>query len=130
MSFLPGSTAGVPAVTPKNLVFNMAQAAGNYTLGTATNGDVWVEIIGCYVKTAAVGLTSVTVVTDHTTPKTLVASILLAALTLDSIQTVAIASFLLPSTKRIQGTIVGTGSGGEMDLYVRWAPMTSGATLV
>lgn len=126
---MPGApvTSAIPAA--KNLVFNMSQVAGTYTLGTATGGDVWVELLGAYVKTAATGLTSVTVVTDHATPKTLVASILLAALTLDSIQVVAIPAFLLPSGKRIQGTIVGTGTGGEMDLYVRVSPMTNGATL-
>lgn len=124
---MPGAPVTPVAEFPKNLVFNMSQVAGTYTLGTAT-GDVWVEIVGAYVKTAAAGLTSVTVVTDHTTPKVLIASILLAALTLDSIPVIAIGSFLLPSTKRVQGTIVGTGSGGEMDIYVRWTPMSAGAT--
>lgn len=128
MSFLPGSNAIPSGEIPRNVVFNLAQVAGTYTLATAT-GDVWIEIVGAYVKTAATGLTSATVVTDHATPKTLIAAILLAALTIDSIPTVAIGSFMLPSGKRIQGTIVGTGTGGEMDIYVRWSPMTSGASL-
>lgn len=127
MSFQAG-TVGVASPVTKNVVFNLAQVAATYNLATAT-GDVWVEIVGCYVKTAATGLTSAAVVTDHATPKTLVAAILLAALTLDSIATVAIGSFLLPSGKHLQGTIVGTGSAGEMDIYVRWTPMTAGATL-
>lgn len=109
-------------------LFNLNQAAGSYILFTAT-GDVWVEIVAAYVKTAAAGLTSITIGTDHTTPKTIVASALLAAITADLSMTIVTSSFLLPSTKRIAGSIVGTGSGGEVDLVVRWVPMTTGATL-
>lgn len=124
---MPGSVT-IAAEYPKVCVFNLSQVAGTYNLATAT-GDVWVEVIGCYVKTAAAGLTSAAVVTDHATPKTIVASVLLASLTVDAVLTVVAGSFLLPSTKHLQGTIVGTGSGGEIDLYVRYTPMTAGATL-
>lgn len=125
---MAGSNAIPSGEIPKNVVFNLSQVAGTYNLATAT-GDVWIEIVGAYVKTAATGLTSAVVVTDHATPKTLIASILLVALTIDSIPTIAIGNFMLPSGKHIQGTIVGTGTGGELDIYVRWSPMTSGASL-
>lgn len=108
--------------------FNLNAAAGTYNLLTAT-GDVYVEIQTCYVKTAAAGLTSVTVQTDHTVPKSIVASIVQAVITLDLTMTVVTSSFVLPSGKKITGTIVGTGSGGEILVVVRYVPLTSGATL-
>lgn len=128
MPLVPGISSSADQIRYVKGLFNLSQAAATYTLLTAT-GDVWVEIVAAYVKTAAAGLTSLTVQTDHTTPKSIVASALLAAVTQDLSMTVVTSSFLLPSTKHITGTIVGTGSGGEIDLVVRWFPMASGATL-
>ena len=127
MSFQAGSV-GVSAPRAMNVVFNLNQGAATYNLATAT-GDVWIEIVGAHVKAAGVGFTTVALGTDHTTPKVTVAAVAVAALVLDLVLTVAISSFLLPSGKHLTGTLVGAGSGGEIDTYVRWTPMTSGATL-
>ena len=108
--------------------FNLNQAAGTYTLLTAT-GDVYVEILQCYVKTAAAGLTSALIETNHTVAKSIVASALLAAITADLLMTVVTPAFVLPSTKVIRGTIVGSGSGGLIYVVCRWQPVTIGATL-
>lgn len=127
-------SAWAPSPAPQDQIryikgtFNLNQAAGTYNLLTAA-GDVWVEVVAAYVKTAAGGLTSVSIQTDHTTPKSIVASALLAAVTQDLSMVLVVSSFLLPTTKHISGTIVGTGSAGEIDLVVRWIPMTVGATL-
>lgn len=114
----------------KSGVFNTNQVAGTYDLLTATGGDVYVEVLSSYVKTAGAGFTSVSVDTNHTVPKSIVASALLAAVTLDLSMTLVATSFVLPSGKKIQGTIVGTGSGGQIDVIVRYTPITAGATLI
>lgn len=114
----------------KTASFNLAQAAGNYTLLTATGGDVWVEIEQAYVKTAAGGLTSVLIETNHAgVSKSIVASALAAAITLELAMTIVTNKFVLPSGKLVRGTIVGTGNAGEVLLIVKWAPITAGATL-
>lgn len=108
--------------------FNLAQAAGTYPLLTAT-GDVYCEIKEAYVYTAATGLTSITLTTSHSTPKSIVASTALASLTLDAILTTVTNAFVLPNSKKLQGTIVGTGTAGLLYLVVAWTPLTAGATL-
>lgn len=111
--------------------FNLAQNAGNYTLFTASGGDVWVEVEQAYVKTAAGGLTSALIETNHAgVAKSIVASALLVAITSELLMTVVVPKFVLPSTKVIRGTIVGTGNAGEILLVVKWAPITAGAVLV
>lgn len=133
-----GTTADVAiqAVTDKEPrsvqgQFNLAQVAGTYDILTASGGDVFVEVKEVYVKTAATGLTSVHLDTNHTTPKSIVASTALAALTLDAILTLVAAgtNFVLPSGKKIQGTIVGTGTAGLILFVCNYTPLAPGATL-
>lgn len=109
--------------------FNLAQAAATYDLLTATGGDVYCDVQIVYVKTAAAGLTSAQVVTDHTTPKAVISSTVLASLILDAILTLSIGKFVLPSGKKIRGTIVGTGSAGLVYVVVNYVPLAAGATL-
>lgn len=113
----------------KTASFNLAQSAGSYDLLTAS-GDVYVEVLSAYVKTAGAGFTSAAIATDHTTPKSIVAAALVAAVTLDLSMTLVNTDFVLPNGKKIRGTIVGTGSGGEIVLVVRYSPITANATLV
>lgn len=113
----------------KTAVFNLAQAAGTYTLLTAV-GDVWVEVQQAYVKTAGAGLTSASIATNHNTPKSIVASTLAASILQDATPSVVTNNFYLPSGKAIQGAIVGTGSAGEIDVVVKWAPVSAGSSLV
>lgn len=109
---------------------SLIHTAGTYDIATATGGDMWVEIAAAQVTTAAVGLTSALLTTNHATPKVFVASTLLAALLLDSLLTVAVPVFLLPSGKKLQVTIVGTGSAGNIAIITKTAPASVGATLV
>lgn len=122
----PSTVSDVPRV--KVGVFNTAQAAGTYDLLTAT-GDVYVEVLSAYAKTAGGGFTTAAVATNHTTPKSIVAAAVAAAVTLDLAMTLVTTAFVLPSGKKIQGTIVGTGNAGEIDVVVRYSPLTAGATL-
>lgn len=107
---------------------NTNQNAGTYDILTAT-GDVWVEVVSAYVYTAGTGFTSVAIATNHTTPKSIVAALLVASATLDLAMTLVTTGFVLPSGKKIQGTLVGNGTGGLIYVTVKWAPITSGATL-
>lgn len=111
--------------------FSLNQVAGTYPILTAKGGDVFVEIQQVYVKTAGAGLTSAHLDTGHATPKSIVASTLLAALVLDAELTLVTAgtNFVLPSGESINGTIVGTGTGGLVYLVARYTPLTNGATL-
>lgn len=115
-------------VTSKD--FSLNAVAGTYDLLTATGGDVWVEISQAYVKTAAAGLTSALIATNHASAKSIVASIARASITADLIMTVVVPQFILPSGKKIQGTIVGTGTGGDIILVVKYFPLVPDATLV
>lgn len=126
---MPTTSPSSPLV-PKYAVgsFNLAQAAATYTILTAS-GDVFIDDIQAYVKTAAGGLTSVTIQSNHATPKSIVASILLAAILIDLQLTIVTGKFVLPDTKLITGTIVGTGNAGLIYVVARWIPITAGATL-
>lgn len=111
--------------------FNLNHAAATLDLLTATGGDVWIEISQAYVKNAATGLTSLHIDTNHATvPKSIVASIVRASVTADLVMTLVSSAFVLPSGKKIQGTIVGTGTGGDIILVVKYFPLTADATLV
>lgn len=108
--------------------FNLAQNAGTYDILTAV-GDVLVEIEQVYVKTAAGGLTSAVISTTHATPKAVVASALMAAITIELIMTVVTSKFVLTNGQKIQGTIVGTGNAGLIYVIAKYTPLTAGATL-
>lgn len=127
-----GNSPVNPALLRLNVAtFNLNAAAGSYTLFTASGGDVWVEIEQAFVKVAAAGLTSALIETNHgAAAKSIVASALLAAITVDLVMTLVTTKFVLPSGKIIRGTIAGTGSGGSILLVVKWAPLATGALLV
>lgn len=125
----PTTPSDVPRI--KQGSFNLSQAAGTYDILTATGGDVYVEVLQVFGKTAAAGLVSALVKTNHTAgDKSIMSSVLLVSLLGDAIHTIVTDKFVLPSGKKIQGTIVGTGSGGELAVVVRYTPLTAGATLV
>lgn len=109
--------------------FSMNQAAGTYTIGTVSGGDIVIQSIIPYVSVAGVGLTSVAVQTDDTTVTTILATTLLAALTGGKNLAILNTPFYLPSGKHIQGTIVGAGSGGNLQLAVLYYRVASGAVI-
>lgn len=108
---------------------SLAQAAGVYDLFTAS-GEVWVEVKAAYVTVAGAGFTSLSVATDHTSPKSVVNSTAVGAVTKDASATIVSQGFILTDGKRIRLTLVGTGSAGEVVLLVNATPVTPGATLI
>lgn len=116
---------------PKNMRsrFSLIQSPGSYDMFTAS-GDVYVEILAAYVTTAGSGFTSISISTDHTVPKSIVASTLLASVVKDASATLVGSGFILPDGKKIRCTVVGTGTGGEIVLVARVSPVTQGGTLI
>lgn len=108
--------------------FNLAQVAATYDILTAT-GDVWVEVVAAVATAAGTGFTTAAIATNHATPKSIVAAVAAASVTIDLALTLVSAAFVLKSGQKIQGTIVGTGSAGSVYVVVKYAPLTAGATL-
>lgn len=112
-----------------DLTFNMGQAGGTYDIGTVSGGDIEIIDIAFQTTVAALGLTSVTVQTNNAVPDTLLASVLLAALLAGANATPFTGKIRLASGKKIQGTVVGTGSAGTMKVSVRYQPLAQGALI-
>lgn len=74
-------------------------------------GDVIIKSVLPFVKVAPGGLTTSALVTNEGTPRTLLAATVLASLTLGTTLTLFSTPFVLPDTKKIQRTNVGTGTG-------------------
>lgn len=98
----------------KTFTIDLAKSAGTYDVTTATGDNVFIKNITFHVTVAGVGLTSVTVQTNMTTPITVLASVVVASITIDKNLTPFTTVMLLPSTKKIQYTVVGTGSAGTI----------------
>lgn len=117
----------------KTSVFNIntSQAAATYDLLTASGGDVQIESVTFYTSVAGVGLVSVSVQTNDTTPVEMLSAAegALAALTVGKNLKQFTTRTILASTKKIQYTIVGTGSGGTIKAIIKWIPCVAGAIL-
>lgn len=113
----------------KTFTINLSQVAATYDMCTASGGNVDVVGIEFYNDVAATGLVSMTVQTNDTTVTTVLASVLLAALTGGKNLTNLTTSFILPSTKKIQYTITGTGTGGSIKATVRYFSTVAGADI-
>lgn len=124
--------AGLPDTQrPKTKTFNVSlnQAAGTYDVCTASGGDVFINDIVIKTTTAATGLTSITVQTNNTTPVSLLDSTALASLTADKQQAAANTPLLLESGQKIQMTIVGVGTGGNLKIAVSYLSVSAGADI-
>jgi hypothetical protein len=115
---------------PKTLVsrLSLAQTAGVYDLFTA-QGDVFVQILAAYVTIAGGGFTSLSVGTDHTSPKTIVASQPVANIIKDASASLSGTGFILPDGKKIRLTLVGNGNAGEIVLVATVSAVTPGGSL-
>lgn len=114
----------------KQFSINLAQNAATYDLFTAS-GDVSILSVDLYVSVAGTGLTSVSVQTNDTTPVVVLASGsgLVAALTIGKNLLNLASQFFLASGKKVQYTIVGTGSAGTIKAVVRYMRATAGADI-
>ena len=115
------------------IAVNMAQAAGTYTLVTATNGDVMIEVNRVYQITAGATFTSARISTNDTTPFDIMTAAEGAVASLTAGKNIAtantIAPFVLKSGKVIQLTMLGTTGTGTATLALEYFPLTPGAYL-
>lgn len=119
----------IPSFQTTKYVANLIQVAGTYTLCTANSGDIYIIGWAIHSPTAVTGLTSVAVKTNNTTPVTLLATTLLAALTGDTNLAQSNSQMYLKSSDSLQYTIVGTGTAGTLNVVVQYIPLAAGATL-
>ena len=122
----------VNSPTVSQFVANLSQAAGEYTLCTASD-DVLIEDIQYYVRTAATTLDSVQFYTSDTNPLTLLTTTEGARANLVTGKTLRPAEkqqLLLRNSKRIYYAIAGSTGTGEVLVTIRWRPAgTSSPTL-
>jgi len=118
-------------VNAKEFTLNLAQAAATYDICTASGGDVLVMIAAPFVSVAAVGLVSDSIQSNNTTPDIIMAAGvgLLGSLTAGKNMAPFATAFVLPSGKKLQHTIVGTGSGGTILLAVQYMRLAAGADI-
>lgn len=120
---------GAYSTTTKSASLN--HAAGTYDIFTATGGDILIKRITFFNDVAGVGLTSVSMSDNNSTPDLLLASTPVASLTGGVVLPAAqLTPFTLFSGNKIQETIVGPGSAGSIVVGVEYRPLTIGATLV
>lgn len=115
----------------KAFTMNIAQVAGTYDLFTVSGGSVDILGIDFYTVVAGVGLTSVSLQSNDAVVTTFLSSIngAIANLLIGAQLTRFASTTVLPSTKKAQYTIVGTGSAGSVTAVVRYAPTVNGADI-
>lgn len=100
-----------------------------YDLATVSGGAIILIAATAYVGTAVTGLTTLAVVTNNTIPVTLLAATAAAALTGDLSLAPFVTRSYMASGKKIQYTVIGTGTAGTMFLAVEYRPLAAGATI-
>ena len=134
---LMGSVQISPALSDtaqiRSAVFalNTNQTAATYDLCTCTVGDIMIISAVPYMAAAVTGLVSVSIQSNDTTAVVILSAGngILANLTAGTSLAPATTRFVLRATKKLQYTIVGTGTGGGMSLAVEYRPLASGALL-
>lgn len=115
----------------KSFTINAAQVAGTYTLATVSGGAIELVSVNVYVATAPTGLVSVSLQSNDTTGVTYMSSAegALANLTGGKNAKNYSGPSILASGKLMTYTIVGTGVGGSIQVYLSYRPMAAGATI-
>ena len=116
----------------KSFSANLAQAAATYDIATASGGDILMLDAVVYISVAAADLVSVSVQTNDTTAVTIMSAAegAVANLTGGKNAKVFATATVLASTKKLQFTIVGTGTAGTMKVVVQYRKTAAGADLV
>lgn len=104
-------------------------AGTTYDVATVSGGAIELISAVAYVGTAVTGLTTLAVQTNNTVPVVLLAATVAGSLTADLSLTPFVTRIRLASGKKIQYTVVGTGTAGTMFLVVEYRPLAAGALL-
>lgn len=101
----------------------------SYDLAVVSGGAILVTSATAYVGTSVTGLTTLAVSTNNTIPVVLLTATAAASLTGDLNLTPFTTRLYLASGKKIQYTVIGTGTAGTMFLAVEYRPLTVGAVI-
>ena len=118
---------------PNTLVVDvdLSQAAGTYTLLTASGGAVAIYSLALYVTTAGTLFTSVSIETDATTPFVFLSAADGALANITSEANVAttwnqLQAVIIGDTHALTYTIAGAAGTGNMRAVIRWLPVDDG----
>lgn len=116
----------------KTFSLNTAQVAGSYIAATATGTDVWIKSIGVFVSVAALGLVSVSIQTNNSTPDIIMSAGAgaLSGLTAGKNIIQLTSPIYLPAGNKINFTIIGTGTAGTITMPVEYYLVTSTGSFV
>jgi len=113
----------------KESTLDLAQAAATYDALTAS-GDLQVEAMSFYVSEAGADFTSVAVATDQTNPVTILTAAEGAVANVVAEKTLDFAyarfPFQMRDGQKLQYTLVGAGTAGEIRMTVIYRPVVQG----
>lgn len=110
--------------TVKFFTFNLS-GTGTQDILTAT-GDVCVTNIVIYVKTSGLGLISLSLINNETSPRTILGTTLLSGITGGNNLSPYTTPFIMSDTKKLQAVFVGTATGGQLLIGVEYYKATGG----
>jgi hypothetical protein len=118
---------GVASMQYKEFQINLAQAAGTYTLCSATGSTIFIGRAAFLVTTAGTGFTNFTVQTNNTTADLLLASTTAASTTILKNLGSSSGSQMLPDAGQITYTITGTGTAGTVNVGILYSSLLGGS---
>ena len=110
----------------RKIPISLARSAGTYDVLVA-NEDMLIKRDNTYVSQGASGVTSVSIQSNCAVPDVVLGSTLLVNLILGKNLAALGSSFILPAGKKIQVSIVGIGSAGELMLFIEYGCPVAGA---
>lgn len=116
-----------------SVTIDLSQAAGTYTLLTASGGDVTVYSIALYATVAGAGFTSVSIETDAATPYVFLSAADGAVANITSEANVATTwsqaqAIVIGNGHALTYTMAGAAGSGSMRAVIRWLPVDDEAT--
>lgn len=118
------------------LIANLAQAAGTYDLGTASGGDILIDLqkLAMYVATVGATFTSVSIQTNQTSTTTILSAVEGAVANLIAQKNLVraipvIGGLMLKSGQKLQYTIIGATGTGSLNVVIPYMPISMGAII-
>lgn len=120
MSYISTSSPGLVPI--QQVSIDLARAAGVYDVLSSPTTSSLIEVYAIYNAQAGAGLVSVALQTDDTTPDVLLSAAEGAVANLTGSRNLAFARtkpLAIVESKKLQATIVGTGSAGMLVMIYR-----------
>jgi hypothetical protein len=123
-------------IKTKQFTINCAQAAATYDLATVSGGDILIHDVGVFCTTAGATFTSLAIATNTTTATPIMSAAEGAVANLTALKNIVhvfpptnTGPVLLPDTKKIQYTLVGSTGTGSVKVTVRYQSVVPGADI-